>query len=517
MYKLLLVDDERFQRAGIKFIIEKYNLNLDVVEADSGEKAWEYLQHNPVDILLTDIRMKEMSGLQLAENVRTLNSSVKVIFMSAYSEFEYAQRAIDLNVMKYILKPVEVSEFLKVFSQVIEMCDQDKKAKEQTNRMQRIYGKGIRYEQQKIISQLVYGNNSGSIDHMIDLSTVMCFFSNYDHFRMVILDCSERFFDQIDEDFEQELSNHMQRKFDMVDLNEHQCLLFMEAFEEESKSDLEILGSRLITWFNEQFGKDLYMAFSGMIHQASQIREAYNEFEMLLESKFFYNKGVVFFTGTVSLNDQNGMNVEKMLEEINRDVDRKDYSAVRVHFERLAIMLQANEQVSSIYLKYICMEIVKKLITSSPTRNSANFKKNLELVYNTNKLNDLIALMISLLEESESSGKEGEDSKRKVIAEVIRIIETEYHRDISVEEIAERVYLSPNYLSHLFKKQEGVSIIKYITSIRMEKAKYLLQNTHKKIADISEETGYRNVAYFCSLFKTYYGNAPTQFREEFQV
>lgn len=514
MYKLLLVDDERFQRAGIKFIIEKYNLNLDVAEVDSGEKAWEYLQHNHVDILLTDIRMKELSGLQLAEKVRTLDSPIKVIFMSAYGEFEYAQRAIDLNVIKYILKPVEVSEFLKVFSQVIELCDQEQEAKDQNNRMQRIYGKGIRYEQQKIISQLVYGSYS---DNMMDLSTLMCFFSSYDHFRMVILDCSERFFDQIDEDFEQELSTRMQRKFDMVDLNEHQCLLFMEAFEEESKHDLEALGSRLIDWFNEQYSKDLYMVFSGMIHQASQIREAYNEFEMLLGSKFFYNQGVVFFTGTVSLDARNEMNVEEMLEIIKRDVERKDYSAVRVHFERLAILLQANEQVSSIYLKYICMEIVKKLITSSSNRNSANFKENLKLVYNTNKLNDLIRLMISMLEESESTGKDGDDSKRKVIAEVIHIIETEYHQDISVEEIAERVYLSPNYLSHLFKKQEGVSIIKYITSVRMEKAKNLLLTTHKKVADISVETGYRNVAYFCSLFKTYYGNAPTQYREESSI
>ncbi|WP_106765829.1 response regulator [Paenibacillus faecalis] len=514
MYKLLLVDDERFQRAGIKFIIEKYKLNLDVIEAGSGEKAWSYLQNHHVDILLTDIRMKEMSGLQLAERVRALDKRIKVIFMSAYGEFEYAQQAIDLKAIKYILKPVEVSEFLKVLSMVIEICDHEQRAREETDRMQRIYGKGIRYEQQKLISQLVHGHNSESIDQMIDISTIMCFFSNYDHFRMVILDCSERFFDQIDEDFERELSDQMQRQIDMIDLNEHQCLLFMEAFEEESKSDLEALGSRLITWSYEQFGIDLYVAFSGTIQQASQIREAYNEFEMLLESKFFYNQGVVFFTGAVSLHDQEEINVEEMLQEINRDVDRKDYSAVRVHFERLAILLQANEQVSSIYLKYICMEIVKKLITSSPNRNSANFKKNLELVYNTNRLNDLIALMISILEENECSGKAGDDSKRKVIAEVIHMIETEYYRDISVEEIAERVYLSPNYLSHLFKKQAGVSIIKYITSVRMERAKDLLQNTNKKIADISEETGYRNVAYFCSLFKTYFGIAPTQFREE---
>src|SRR5690349_11041027 len=109
VFKMLIVDDEAFERDGVKFLIEKYGLELVIFEADSGESALEFMKHHPIDILFSDIRMKGMDGLQLAAHVRELNIPAKVIFMSAYGEFEYAQKAIDVNAIRYILKPVQVN------------------------------------------------------------------------------------------------------------------------------------------------------------------------------------------------------------------------------------------------------------------------------------------------------------------------------------------------------------------------------------------------------------------------
>ncbi|MCY9693582.1 response regulator [Paenibacillus alginolyticus] len=134
MLKMLVVDDDKFERDGVKFLIEKYSLDLEISEADSGESALAYIESNDIDILFSDIRMKGMDGLQLAAKVRELDKPVKVIFMSAYGEFEYAQRAIDLNAIRYILKPVQVSEFIKVVSQVIQLCEQELKSKAQQER-----------------------------------------------------------------------------------------------------------------------------------------------------------------------------------------------------------------------------------------------------------------------------------------------------------------------------------------------------------------------------------------------
>ncbi|MDQ8738769.1 response regulator [Paenibacillus sp. LHD-38] len=517
MYKILIVDDEKFEREGVKFLIDKYNLNLEVFESDSGEKALEYMLRNPVDILFTDIRMKGMDGLQLAEKARELKLPVKVIFMSAYGEFEYAQRAIDLKAVRYILKPVQVSEFLKVISQVIQMCEQERKDKEQQERIQEVYGKGIRYEQQKIFSQLIHGGNDNGGEEFVEPTAPVYMFSGTKPIRMVILDTRERFFDLVDSDFDQCLADLLRRPFDAVNLNECQSLIFMEVLDEENKFDLESLGTVIVNWFNEKYSRDMYLVFSGPIHHVGQIREAYSEFESILESKFFYEHGVILFTGSARLDDNRSINVEELLGEIRNDVERKDFTSVRMLFERLFLYLQGGTQISSIYLKYICMELLKSIFEASSKRDSTSFKNYLQLIYNTNKLSDLIKLMISVIDSRESSSSHTPDSMRKVIEDIVKFIESDYRRDLSVEELAERVYLTPNYLSHLFKKHKGVSIIKFITSTRMEKAKQLLTNTHKKVADISEETGYSNVAYFCSLFKTYHGKTPTQFREDLGV
>ncbi|WP_195571327.1 response regulator transcription factor [Paenibacillus sp. 1001270B_150601_E10] len=514
MYKLLIVDDEGFQRHGIKFLIHKYDLKLDVYEAESGEEALAFIKEHPIDILLTDIRMKELDGLQLVEEIRAQLLPIQVIFMSAYGEFEYAKRAIDLQAVHYILKPVEVSEFLKVFSKVIERCDRDVRQKQDQSRMQGIYDHGLRYEQQRLISRWIHRSALSEEDQLADICEMTSSFESHEELRVVILDARERFFDRINLEALRALEQLIPRKYEWVHLNENQCLLFMEAVHGESKRELERIGQQFIHWFHTHYHMAVYVACSGCVHQIGQLRDVYQEFERILDSKFFYDEGVVFFTGSVSGDEQEPVSVEDMLEEIKREIERRNYPAVQTRFQQLAGQLQENNQVSSIYLKYICMEVLKVLIRASSIKNGEHFRSNLEKIYNTNKLSDLMEHMMSLIEDGVAQDTEADDSGKRVISEVIRIIEREYNRDIAVEELAERVNLSPNYLSHIFKKHQGVSIVKFTTSLRMDKAKYLLHHTNKKIAAISDETGYRNVAYFCSLFKTYYGLTPSQYREQ---
>lgn len=517
VFKMLIVDDEPFERDGVKFLIEKYGLELEIFEADSGESALEFMKHHPIDILFSDIRMKGMDGLQLASNVRELNIPVKVIFMSAYGEFEYAQKAIDVNAIRYILKPVQVNEFLKVVSQVIHMCEQEQQEVERQEQLEKAYGQGIRYEKQKLVSQLIHGEATDYQDESSESQAPTPMFTGSQPIRMVILDSRSRVFDLSDLDFESMISEWVQRPHEAFNLNEYQSLLFMEVLEGETTADLESLGNYILQQFKKTYDTDLFAAFSGPIANIGSLRVAYNEMESVLENKFFYDKGAVLFAEGAWIGSKASEGVEEKITEIAKDVERKDFTSARIRFEKLYEMLQAGTQISSIFLKYNCMEILKMTFDYAPKKNTEQFKKTLENIYKSNKLSELCVLMITMLESCESSDGQTADSNRKVIESILRTIHNEYNRGLSVDELAESVYLTPNYLSHLFKKQVGVSIIKYITNTRMKKAKQLLSETNKKVADIGEETGYVNVAYFCSLFKTHYGKTPTQFREELDV
>lgn len=126
MYKLLIVDDEVEVRRGISDYFPWHEIGFEIVsQADNGKEALAYIVNHPVDIVLCDIRMPIMTGLALAEELRKLNLPVKVVFLSAHRDFEYAQKALEYGVKNYIVKPVKYAELVNVFSQIREELDRE--------------------------------------------------------------------------------------------------------------------------------------------------------------------------------------------------------------------------------------------------------------------------------------------------------------------------------------------------------------------------------------------------------
>lgn len=116
MYRLIIADDDRIEREGIRFLIDRSDLRVDIREAKHGRMALEMLQQEPCDLLITDIRMPFMDGLELVKMAREILPDLMVIILSGVGEFEYARTAIQLRVMHYLLKPIEEEEFKEVLS-----------------------------------------------------------------------------------------------------------------------------------------------------------------------------------------------------------------------------------------------------------------------------------------------------------------------------------------------------------------------------------------------------------------
>lgn len=155
MFRILIVDDEPFERDGVVYLIRKFGLDLSIAEAESGEEALAYMQAHAVDILLTDIRMTGMDGLQLARHARDLQPNVKIVILSAYGQFEYAQQAIDLKAVQYVLKPVEVESFVKALRQVVDLCAEERLELERQSKLQQVYRRGIQSEKITLLADLM--------------------------------------------------------------------------------------------------------------------------------------------------------------------------------------------------------------------------------------------------------------------------------------------------------------------------------------------------------------------------
>ena len=117
MYKILIAD-KKIERNGIKMLIKRFNLPVETAEAKNGDEALEYIKNNNIDILFTDIRMPFVDGLELVAQAKKIHPGIKSIIFSAYSDFEYTKRAIENKCDHYMLKPIDIDEFLEVMYKV---------------------------------------------------------------------------------------------------------------------------------------------------------------------------------------------------------------------------------------------------------------------------------------------------------------------------------------------------------------------------------------------------------------
>jgi len=471
VYKMLVVDDDRSEREGVKFLTEQFNWGLEIAEADCGEAALECIRDSGnIDIMLTDIRMRELDGLQLAQKVKELSPRTKIIFMSAYGEFEYAQKAIDLKAIHYILKPVEIGEFMRVVSNVIRMCDEDRQEQMKTERIQEVYWKGIRYEKQKFLYDLIHGRGVIAEEDRDNPGTVI-HFSGYRYLRMVMIHTGSRFFDMIDLDAETVLTGITGGKADFVNLNEVQSVLLYEGKPDETEDDMIRMGTALASLFKENYGIDVTVVISGLIEKLGQMSSEYNLIETMLANQFFMERGAVLYTGEVKR--------EAGVSAYTRNIllHMLDWlKEIEVESDKIVLLLellQGGKPVSENYVKYACTELLKSILGRPNEQNVNGYMMSLERIYHASSLHELLEVMKSIAE--------------RVIEDVVQMIEREYSSEITLESIARKVYLSPGYLSRLFKKHMGKSIIKYMTSVRLEKAGELLLSTNKKITDIGKE------------------------------
>ncbi|MFE5323144.1 response regulator [Paenibacillus sp. NPDC056579] len=499
MYNILIVDDEKIEREGIKLLIRQYGLPFHTAEAENGLKALDYLRTHPVDLLLTDIKMPFMDGMTLAGEARKLDSALQIIFLSAFGEFHYAKRAMQLQAADYILKPVEIQEFLQVMQAGIGRCEERRR---------------------HYLLELLHGGPLLTRS-MMNVPAVGTVRKGFPYTRLLLLESRTKCFDSRNDDAEHIVKQAVSLSCDYINLNEYQSLLLFhnELHEGTSMERLTVLGQRLQDELRELLHTEFDVVFSSGRLSEQGFQTECNEMEKLLEAKFFSEKPLVLCTespGAERSGPTDG--VDALVERIQAALEQKEAGRSREELERLFDILDNSTSYSTIYVKYVATVLVKHMVTHLPGYAKESVQEVAQNIHHCHNLAELKELLARFLEHGAVTDSPGDPninrSGRKDVALVLDFIHQHYRHDISLEHIAEKVYLSPSYLSYLFKKETGLSLVKYVTQYRMEKAKHYLRSTNMKIVDIGHEVGYANVSYFGSLFKNYAGMSPAQYREE---
>lgn len=499
MRKILIADDERIERKGIASLLQFEDCEMELFEAANGKAALELVRQEKPDILISDINMPFMSGLELMDEVRKISPDMAIIVISGYSDFSYAYEAIRNGVAGYVLKPVDPDEFHRVFKKAMSALAE----KEQT---EEIIQKNQDFLEEYFLQKYMNSGKEEVVDEASEILDVSWWKTVG---RMVLLETSADCFENYTGDFQQKLAEELKVPFHYLNIRASSSVLF---FDKEQKLDYYVLAQHIHDFTaNLWDGVTTYVAVSSPL-DGEVLSEGYQEVEVLMENRFYRFGECIFMPDSNWEERENYDATVEMLEKMEEDVQLRDITHLWEHFHKFAEQKEHGARFSYIFMKFACSNLVK-IMYEDMNYTVDKCAEIVEELYQSGTIQgvvDILERTISIYEETMFSNK---SSARNEVEKVKSYIYAHYPEELSVEILSNAVYLSPGYLSYIFKQETGEGLSHFIRQFRLEKAKELLCTTNMKIVQICKETGFTNASYFCKSFREYYGCSPERFRK----
>lgn len=502
MYRLLIVDDEKTERDCVRFLVDGFSLGLEIREATDGAEALALLRSWPADILCTDVQMPVLNGLELSRQAEALLPGVKIIIFSGFAEFEYARTAVSLGVENYILKPIVPDELESTLRAVVRTLDEARDSRAQA-------GIHDTYQLLYALQQAINGNEEPLRRSPALLEKAKAFR------RLALLHFPGAFLENSYLAFFDALRKGLNLDFEMLNLSPEQALLFVRG----AHADAADFGRSLHEYVRFRFQADCCVAVSSPLRDTLVLKDAFTEVDQLMERRFWATEDRVFTAQLPAAAPAAGAGCSDsaQLALIKDALAARDGEALQRNLDEVFARYRIPANQSQIFVKFVFSNLVTTLYPYLPA-DASGARPVLDSlildVYMQADIEKIIASVQELAGRIRAGFETQNTGMRREVAAVQEYIQKNYGRDLSVETLAATVYLTPDYLSRLFKKTIGQSLSQYLRQVRMEQACTLLLHTGKKVIDVGSAVGYPNYSYFCQSFREYYGKSPEKYRQE---
>ena len=500
MMNILIADDEKIEREGIRYLLALEKGERRIFEAANGKQAMQILRTENIDMILTDIKMPVMDGLELARRAKELFPEIRIVIFSGYNDFTFAQEAIRYGVTDYILKPVDPDNFHEIIE----------KAEKNIRERQAEENREIRRQnflQQYFLQNFLYSGKKEILEkagEFVDLD-------KWNGWHCAILiETDTAFFDTAEENFPGELQKELRRVFFYLNLNERQSLLLFQ----DVYCDYLLVANHLYTFLKRNYMVRIYLAVSRKFDGCECLPEILGQLEQQMEEKFYHPEKHIFSCEEEELKMAAGeVQDSQLMQMISEDISRKDTEQLWKHFECLKEKYSSNTQFSAMYIKFVFSNVIQELFQENQFADEHRLEQEIDRLYSCGNIMDILKVTEDNIREYEKFLERSMSESRNEVAAVKNYIYQHYGEDLNLEMLAEKVYLSSGYLSFIFKKETGMNLNRFIKVFRMEKAGEFLRDTNMKVAQISEKVGFANVSYFCRSFREYYGCSPESYRK----
>lgn len=490
MYKLYLLDDEPFILEGLKYIIDWEEYGFDVVGTSSnGEDGFNFIKNEDVDLIITDIMMPKMTGLELISNLKKINHNAKFIVLSAFQEFQYAKEAISMGAENYLTKPIDEDELIQTIEGVKKKIEKIKLEKVDT----KIFKNDL------ILKLICNKNNDGVLDRL-RLEGVNL---NYKNLCVVILEFAEG------GNINNNILNHIDNlNYEYCVNLQNQILIIMDK-ESINKDTLRNLKDDLSSITNEQ----IYISRGKYVDSIDNLNCSYQSAKDIHEYKLVYPN--ISWIREYKEKSYNLENVDYIdFNHLKKLLLNKDNKESLNYIESIFSKLKKDENLT---VKQIKTKSIEVFLNVYNYFNDSKIIKGLDLylekVINSVNLDQIQLELNNMIKHRQSKLEETDDSISPIILKLLRNIEKNYSKDLNLKEISETYNINSIYLGQLFQKETGILFSDYLNNFRVNKAKNLLVETSLKAAEIGELVGYANKNYFYRKFKDIVGITPSEWRK----
>lgn len=524
MYTVVVADDEEEIRRGIVRKVKWEELGFRVVgEAENGIEALELVEKLEPDLLLTDIRMPFLSGIELARQVREVRPTVQIAFLSGFDDFTYAQQAIQYNIISYMLKPISSSELEEELRNIKSVIDQKFEefaskvmAKEQIEKSEFLlplllddYQEHLMEEDKEMLIQnaiscgLLRKGNPEALKYVVMVTSIT------DGERIQTTKASVNAIDTILKKYVRYTSCYLKGRVVSV----------LAATPAGFNKYLHILVEEIVQSVERIMDLSCSIGISRSVDSLTGCHQCYLEAMNALSYSRKNESNVHFIADEERAEDLNLDLIQSTVDGLEELLRGGSYEELKGFLQKFSENISAGKMAPAL-ADFLMSQMVATVFRIIYTIVGDESVKQLQEQFHFSNYSTVGQVMEAYQQYSELclAAKEVIAEQRKKSGEVLcdkamEIIQTRYQdQDLSIVAVSNEISVSPNYLSSLIKRTTGQTFVELLTQKRIEKAKELLLCTSMKIREITEECGYRDQHYFSYCFKKTTGISPNQCR-----
>lgn len=517
MYRVMIADDESIMTSAMESLIDWKALDCELIySADNGRTVLDYLEDLKPDILILDINMPEVTGIDIAKYVWENKLPCKVILLTGYADFSYAQQAVSYDVVEYVTKTGAFDQLVLAIKKAQRKIDEERKrtlmeSKEilAQNFLKAVFD-GSLYEEEQIREE----SQRTGLDVEQGCMILLIRFALPASSEGVVMKIQKGLMNFLKMTFREQMLSGVPIRKNVY------AILLRQKFLDYEKSILDACG-QIVDMMDNFMKLYVFIGVSDRFCGWQDIKICYEQAESALDASFFDETSKInLYQNIVYDNGNIQKEIDVLLNELEYHLKQGEPEALDCFRQILEIQRKYHSTIDSI-------ENVGIAIRQSCDRVLGEYEKTLYDVSGVSRgitrqirsfmhVKEYSAYMEQLIEATIAFVSRMPRKKNGIVYQCEKLIDEHFMENISVSEISEMIGVSSSYLSRVFKEENGETIIQTINQKKLEKAKEYLLNTDRKIYEIADALGFENITYFSHFFKKATGISPKDYSDAYR-